>query len=73
MEALYKEGDEEARPNAYTYNILLAACANSRDPKMVEKAVAVFEKLNKSSSDGVTGCGPDVNSFNWVSCIKWLV
>jgi pentatricopeptide repeat protein len=73
MEALYKEGDEEARPNAYTYNILLAACANSRDPAMVEKAVAVFEKLNKSSLAGVIGCGPDVNSFNWVSFKKWLV
>jgi pentatricopeptide repeat protein len=66
MERLHKEGHKEAKPDTHTYNILLSGYANSRDPKKVEKAIVVFEKLNKAFDEGQRDCEPDANSYNWV-------
>jgi hypothetical protein len=64
MEQKYKNGDEEVKPDVYTYNFIASAWADSdrRDaPKRVE---AIVERMRSAYELGNTAAKPNTRTFN---------
>jgi pentatricopeptide repeat protein len=64
LNALYRAGDEQCKPDQMSFNAVINAWSTSKDPNMIDRARGLLQEMQLLEASGDMDCRPNVVTYN---------